>query len=122
MGPFRGPYVLVIVGVDLAGGTPATLTSANVFQADGAGHLANGFTDTFLAVNSIQPPNFSGAQISAQFGGTYSVNINGTGRARVFFNQFVPRAVPVFQPEFFFYLTGNGNPPLVLDLRASAPQ
>ena len=117
---FSGTYVLGILGVDLAGGTPATLTSANVFQADGAGHLANGFTDTFLAVNSIQPPNFSGAQISAQFGGTYSVNINGTGRARVFFNQFVPRAVPVFQPEFFFYLTGNGNPPLVLDVGDTA--
>jgi hypothetical protein len=117
---FSGTYVLGILGVDLAGGTPATLTSVNVFQADGAGHLANGFTDTFLALNGVQPPNFSGAQISAQFGGTYSVNVNGTGRTRVFFNQFVPRAVPVFQPEFFFYLTGNGNPPLVLNVGDTA--
>ena len=115
-----GTYVLGILGVDLAGGTPATLTSANVFQADGAGHLANGFTDTFLAANSIQPPNFFGAQISAQFAGTYSVNLTGTGRTRVFFNQFVPRPRPVFQPEFFFYLTGNGNPPLVLDVGDTA--
>jgi hypothetical protein len=117
---FSGTYVLGILGVDLAGGTPATLTSANVFQADGAGHLANGFTDTFLAANSIQPPNFFGAQISAQFAGTYSVNLTGTGRTRVFFNQFVPRPRPVFQPEFFFYLTGNGNPPLVLDVGDTA--
>ncbi len=117
---FSGTYVLGILGVDLAGGTPATLTSANVFQADGSGHLANGFTDTFLELNGVQPPNFSGAQINAQFGGTYSVNSNGTGRARVFFNHFVPRAVPVFQPEFFFYLTGNGNPPLVLNVGDTA--
>jgi hypothetical protein len=117
---FSGTYVLGILGVDLAGATPATLTSANLFQADGLGHLANGFTDTFLELNGNQPPNFSGAQISAQFGGTYSVNTTGTGRVRVFFNQFVPRPIPVFQPEFFFYLTGNGNPPLVLDVGDTA--
>jgi hypothetical protein len=117
---FSGTYVLGILGVDLAGVTPATLTSANVFQADGAGHLASGFTDTLLAANSIQPPNFFGAQISSQFGGTYSVNATGTGRTRVFFNRFVPRPVPVFQPEFFSYLTGNGNPPLVLDVGDTA--
>jgi hypothetical protein len=117
---FSGTYVLGILGVDLAIGTPATMTSANVFQADGSGHLTNGFTDTFLEFNSIQPPNFSGAQISAQFGGTYSVNPSGTGRARVFFSQFVPRPRPMVQPEFFFYLTGNGNPPLVLDVGDTA--
>jgi hypothetical protein len=86
----------------------------------GFGHLTNGFTDTFLELNGIQPPNFAGAQISAQFGGTYSVNTTGTGRVRVFFNQFVPRPIPVFQPEFFFYVTGNGNPPLVLDVGDTA--
>ncbi len=119
---FSGTYVLGILGMDLANGTPApaTMTSANVFQADGLGHLANGFTDTFLELNGIQPPNFAGAQISAQFAGTYSVNPSGTGRARVFFNHFVPRAVPVYQPEYFLYLTGNGNPPLVLDVGDTA--
>ena len=43
------------------------------------------------------------------------MNVNGTGRLRVTFTNFVPEPYPVFVPAMFFYLTGNGNPALVLD-------
>lgn len=110
---FSGTYGLGVLGVDLTGSTPSTLTSVGLFTADGSGNLANGFTDTFLQQSGAQ--GNAGAQISAAFGGTYSVDTKGTGRVQSTFNHFVPRQTPPFQPRFFFYLTGNGNPPLVLD-------
>jgi hypothetical protein len=57
----------------------------------------------------------SGAQIRASFSGKYSVDTKGTGRVLSTFNHFLPRPTPPYQSRFFFYLTGNGNPPLVLD-------
>lgn len=114
---FDGTYVFGVLGTDLTGVTPATLTSAGVFTAQGTAGLAtgtvsNGFTDTFLQQSGVQ--GTSGAQISAAFSGTYSALPTGTGRLRSFFIPFVPPAHPMFEPELFFYLTGSGNPPLVL--------
>jgi hypothetical protein len=110
---FSGTYVFGVVGVDLTGFTPSTYTSAGLFTADGSGDLTNGFTDTFLQQSGAQEN--AGAQISAAFSGSYLVDTKGTGRVHVVFSHPSPRPVPGIEPEFFFYLTGNGNPPLVLD-------
>jgi hypothetical protein len=107
---FSGTYVFGVLGEDVNAGLPATLTSAGVFIADGSGNLTNGFTDTSLQIG----PEGIGSGISASFGGKYSVDSKGTGRVQSTFNQFSPRQVPSYQPNFFFYLTGNGKPPLVL--------
>lgn len=108
---FSGTYVFGILGVDLTGITPATLTSVGVITADGSGNLTNGVTDTFLQQNGAQ--GTAGTQISATFAGLYSLDTRGTGRVRPVFSHFIPRPNPGFQPSLFFYLTGNGNPPLV---------
>ena len=110
---FSGTYVFGVLGVDLAGFTPNTFTSVGLFTADGSGDLANGFTDTLLQQNGAQ--GTAGSQISAAFTGAYEVFPGGTGRVRAAFNHFVPHSTPSMSPLFFFYLTGNGNPPLVLD-------
>ena len=110
---FSGTFAFGVLGVDMAIGTPSTLTAAGLFTVDGAGAVANGFTDTFLQSNANQ--GTSGAQIRASFSGTYSVDKKGTGRVLTTFNHFLPRPTPPYQARFFFYLTGNGNPPLVLD-------
>ncbi|MGB8010981.1 MAG: hypothetical protein WCF68_05165 [Terriglobales bacterium] len=116
---FSGTYVFGVLGIDLSNSNtvPSTLTSAGLFTADGSGNLTNGFTDTFLVVNTVQGTTAApqtGAQISAAFGGTYSVDSAGTGRASLTFDSFSPDPKHGYQPVFFFYLTGNGNPPLVL--------
>jgi hypothetical protein len=110
-----GNFVFGVPGTDLSNTNiaPATLTSAGVFTSDGAGNLTNGFTDTFLQLSTIQPNN-SGAQISTSFDGTYSVDPTGIGRASLVLT-FSPAPKPKYQPTFLFYLTGNGNPPLVLE-------
>ena len=114
-----GAFVFGILGVDLSNSntSPATLTSVGVFTDDGGGNLTNGFTDTFLQLNSAQGTTHnpqSGAQISAAFNGTYSVDSSGTGRATLSLSGFNPAPVRGYQPALFFYLTGNGNPSLVL--------
>jgi hypothetical protein len=110
---FSGTYVFGILGDDLSIGLPSTLTSVGVFTADGTGLLNSGFTDTFLQGSSVQ--NTSGSKISATMTGTYSVDARGNGRVHAVFNSLVPRPKPNFRPVLIFYLTGNGNPPLVLD-------
>jgi len=110
---FTGAYVFGVLGVDLAGFTPNNFTSVGVFSADGSGGLANGFTDTFLQANGAQ--GTAGAQIRAAFTGAYLVDTKGTGRVRVNISHLFPSPKPVIEPVFFLYLTGNGNPPLVLD-------
>ncbi len=117
---FSGTYVFGVTGVDLSNQNtePNTLTSAGLFTADGNGNLTNGFTDTFLQFNIVQGTSSqpqTGAQISAAFGGTYSVDSTGTGRAILTFDNFTPNPRFGFQPTVFYYLTGNGNPPLVLE-------
>jgi hypothetical protein len=117
---FSGTYVFEVAGVDLSNFNlaPNTLTSIGLFTADGGGNFNNGFTDTFLGLNTIQGTNANpqtGAQISAAFTGTYSVDSSGTGRASTTSVAFNPEPKLGYQPSFFFYLTGNGNPTLVLD-------
>jgi hypothetical protein len=111
---FSGTYVFGVPGQDLTFGTyfPASATSVGVFTADGAGNFTSGFTDTFLQAN--QSEGTTGSQISASFGGVYSVTHPGDGHVRAAFNQFVPEPTGNFVPIFFFFLTGNGNPALVL--------
>jgi hypothetical protein len=111
-----GNFVFGVPGTDLSNANiaPTTLTSVGVFTSDGGGNLTNGFTDTFLQVSTIQPPNHAGGQISTSFDGTYSVDPSGTGRASLVIN-LNPAPKPTFQPTILFYLTGNGNPPLVLE-------
>ncbi len=117
---FSGTYVFGVPGVDLSNSNilPATLTSAGLFTADGSGNLNSGFTDTFLLFNTVQgtvsQPQ-TGAQISASFTGQYSVDTSGTGRASSTSITFDPEPKHGYLPVFFFYLTGNGNPPLVLE-------
>lgn len=103
---FSGTYVFGVLGEDLAIFQPSTATSAGVFTADGSGGLANGYTDTSLL----------GAFTSfgASFDGTYTVASSGIGRVSASFKHFSPPPVGGFHPAFIFYLTGNGNPPLVL--------
>ncbi len=114
---FTGTYVFGIPGTDLsdANVVPNTLTSAGIFTADGAGNLNNGFADTFLGLNTLQGTPDGGAQISAPFTGTYSVDSTGTGRATSTSITFNPEPKSGYLPQFFFYLTGNGNPALVLE-------
>jgi hypothetical protein len=112
---FSGEFVFGVLGMDLTGFAPDTLTSVGVLTADGAGNLSSGFTDTFFQQNYNQPPNYAGAQISSAFVGTYSLDKAGAGRARVALKGFTPPVHPSITQSFIFYLTGNGNPPLVLD-------
>jgi hypothetical protein len=108
---FSGTYVFGILGTDLSNSnlSPNTLTAAGLFTADGSGNLTNGFTDTFLDVNTVQGSVSNpqtGAQISAAFTGTYSVDSTGTGRATSTAITFNPEPKDDYTPAFFFYLTG----------------
>jgi hypothetical protein len=107
---FNGTYAFGVLGTDLTAFLPSTATSVGVFTADGAGNLTNGFTDTFLLLG----PQASGTQISGSFGGKYFTDAHGTGRIRSTFTGFVPPPIPVPSLVFFMYLTGNGNPPLIM--------
>ena len=109
---FSGTYVFGVLGQDLSAFSPSTLTSVGVFSANGSGGIANGFTDTFLQANGTQ--GTAGSQISAAFIGAYTIDSKGTGRVRANFKHFVPAPQLGFAPVFFVYLTGNGNPPLIL--------
>ena len=111
---FSGTYVFGVPGQDLTFGTyfPASATSVGVFTADGAGNITNAITDTFLQAN--QAEGTAGTQISASFAGLYSVTHPGDGHVRAAFNHFVPEPTGSFTPLFFLFLTGNGNPALVL--------
>ena len=132
-----GPYVFGVLGTDLSinpntsttNTAPATFTSVGVVTATGAqgsqsGTLSNGFTDTFLELNTAQgtPQNpQSGSQISAAYDGTYTVDSTGTGRAVLTFTNFSPNPKNGYLPEVFFYLTGltGGGNPAALVLQAA---
>jgi len=126
---FSGPYVFGVTGVDLSpvnsSYLPATWTTANLFTADGNGcqnDSCNGYTDTFLQQNCVQSTcekgAIPGAQISAQFTATYTVDsstsscgatsgtvVAGTGRACLTPSSFTPAPDPSYEPELFVYLT-----------------
>ena len=99
---FAGTYVFGILGQDLSA-FPTSLASVGRFTADSSGHLKNGYNDELLY-------GF-GVEISDSFTGSYTLDSTGTGRVDSSFN--FSSSGP--GPEFIFYLTGNGNPPLVLD-------
>ncbi len=115
---FLGTYVFGINGTDLSNANvvPNTQTAVGLFTADGTGNLNSGFSDTFLGLNTVQGTPDGGAQISAPFTGTYSVDSTGTGRATSTSITFNPEPKYSYVPVFFFYLTGDKNPPLVLQV------
>jgi len=99
---FAGKYVFGILGEDLSG-LPSSLATVGRFTSDRNGNMTGGFNDEYLAG--------LGVEISDSFTGTYALDASGTGRvdSNINFSNNGPG------PEFIFYLTGNGNPPLVLD-------
>jgi len=135
-----GNFVYGITGVDLSTGNippsgiyvPTTLTTAAVFNADGAGGLdtnnANqGFMDVFLQLSCVQIActkgidgvTITGSQISSSFTGSYSVDSSGTGRTTLNGFSFVSDAPsPTYSPTIFFYLTGNASGPAALIMAA----
>jgi hypothetical protein len=103
---FAGSYVFGILGQDL-NFLPTSLASVGQFTADAAGNLIAGYNDELL--------EGFGQYISDSFTGTYTLDLTGTGR--------VDSSVTYSQngagPRLIFYLTGNGNPPLVLDAEST---
>ena len=98
---FSGTYTLGIFGSDL-NQQVATLAAAASFQVS-AGSLTNGSIDELQSGLSVQ--------ITDGFSATYTVDLSGrvdTGSSFTF-TKHGPG------PELIFYLTGNGNPVLVLD-------
>jgi hypothetical protein len=98
---FSGNYVFEILGQDFSG-LPTSLASVGQFAADTNGNLT-GYNDEELNGLSVE--------ISDSLSGTYIVESTGTGRVDSSLNF----ATNGPGPELIFYLTGNGNPPLVLD-------
>jgi len=103
-GGLAGNYVFDITGQDPSA-IPLTLASFGQFSADSSGNLNGGYADEVLS--------FYGMVISDSFTGTYSLLPLGTGRVDT--NQSINFSTSGPGPELIFYLTGNGNPPLVLD-------
>jgi hypothetical protein len=103
---FSGNYVFDVLGVDL-NGLPSSLASLGVFTADANGNLTNGYNDELL--------DGFGIYVSDSFTGTYTADPSGNGRVDSFVN-FTSNGAG---PELIFYLTGNGNPPLLLDADAN---
>jgi len=99
---FAGTYVLEILGQDPSG-FPNSFGSVGQFTADSSGNLNSGYDDEILSFFAIA--------ISDSFTGTYTLDPSGDGRVDSTINFIVNGP----GPEFIFYLTGNGNPPLVLD-------
>jgi hypothetical protein len=105
---FSGAFVYGISGQSVLG----QVALAAAFTADGAGGLT-GETDE----------NVDGAVVHDTFTGTYTVDITTPG------NTGRTTATTTFDtppnpagPTLIFYLTGSGNPPLVLNTDASASQ
>jgi hypothetical protein len=97
---FAGNYVFAILGQDLSE-LPTTLAFVGQFSADSNGNLTSGYADEVLSGLGIA--------VSGSLTGTYTLDPTGTGRVD---SQLTLNGVG---PELIFYLTGNGNPPLVLD-------
>jgi hypothetical protein len=105
---FAGNYVFGMVGQD-AGLVPSSssLTSAGTFTAQ-AGNLTSGFNEVYFG-NLFVP-------LVDQFQAPCLLDKNGTGRLDCHLTYKVNGA----GPEYIFYQTGNGNPPLVLDADSSS--
>jgi hypothetical protein len=103
---FAGTYVFNILGQDLSA-LPTSLAAVGQFSSDASGNLNNGYSDEFL--------EGLGVEVSDSFSGTYALDSTGTGRVD---SQISFRANGQ-GPELIFYLTGNGNPPLLLDVEST---
>jgi hypothetical protein len=102
---FAGNYVFDILGQDPLSPTFSnTLASLGQLSADNIGNLNGGYDDETLIASNIV--------ISDSFTGTYT--LTGTGRV----DSTITFTSSGAGPELIFYLTGNGNPPLVLDADA----
>ena len=108
-GAFAGSYVFKILGQDPSW-NPSSLASLGEFTADASGNVSTGYNDEVLAgISALNGTTFA---LSDSFTGTYSLDLlHGTGRvdSTITYTSNGPG------PELIFYLTGNGNPPLVLD-------
>jgi hypothetical protein len=103
---FSGTYVFAIYGDDPTL-IPLSLASDGQFTADGAGNLNTGYDDEVLSSAAVV--------ISDSFTGTYTVDPSGTGRVDTGSSINFSNPSNGAGPELIFYLTGNGNAPLVLD-------
>jgi hypothetical protein len=103
---FAGNYIFDIAGEDPAG-IPLSLGSFGQFSADGSGNINSGYNDEVFSAFDLS--------ISDSITGTYALDSSGTGRI----DSTVNFTVNGPGPELIFYLTGNGNPPLVLDVDQS---
>lgn len=108
---FNGTYVFGVLGTDFSSGLSPSLISVGTLTADGAGTLITGVTDTFLMSDVFGSP----VQIESTFDGTYTVDTQGIGRVRLTLADFDPAPHPAYKPALIFYLTGNGQPALVLN-------
>ena len=97
------PLTGTLTGPDSFGSL--TLASYGQFTADSSGNLSAGYDDEALSFYTIY--------IGDSFTGTYMLDANGTGRVDSTITCSNPSNGA--GPELIFYLTGNGNPPLVLD-------
>jgi len=103
---FAGSYIFEILGQDL-NFLPTSLASLGEFTADASGNLTSGYNDELL--------EGFGQYISDSFNGTYVLDATGTGRV----DSSITYSKNGAGPEFIFYLTGNGNPPLVLEAEST---
>jgi hypothetical protein len=103
---FAGSYVINVLGQDLSA-LPTSLALLGQFSADANGNLNNGYSDEFL--------EGQGVEISDSFSGTYILDTTGTGRV----DSLISFRTNGPGPELIFYLTGNGNPPLLLDAEST---
>ena len=99
---FDGTYVFHIEGQDPSG-LPLSLASAGVFTA-ASGNLTSGYDDEVLSA-------YGAAVSDSLINSSYMLSAGGIGRVDSLLNFSVSGA----GPELIFYLTGNGNPALVLD-------
>jgi len=82
---------------------PSSLASVGQFSADASGNLSTGYNDEFLEGNTLE--------ISDALTGSYALDPGGTGRVDSQINFHISGP----GPELIFYMTGNGNPALVLE-------
>lgn len=104
---FAGNYVFGVLGEDLSA-LPSSLASVGRLSADASGNVNSGYNDEFLEGSSLE--------ISDSLSGSYTLDSSGTGRV----DSTINFSVNGPGPELIFYLTGNGNPALVLDHDATA--
>lgn len=99
-----GNYEFGIFGQD-ASGFPSTLTSAGTFTLNSLGTLKPGFNEVFFGQLFVN--------VTDQFHAPCTIDKTGTGRLDCLLTYKNPANGT--GPEFIFYFTGNGNPPLILD-------